>query len=413
MNQKTDIDLLRERARGLFISQATIEETLEWATPRQLDAIDRMLATELANRESTKRARLMRQARFPVPKGLDGYDFTNVRLPDGYDRERLLALDFMDKAQDLVFYGKTGRGKTHLATALGMKAVERGRSVRFRQTAELVLQLGKAKRDGTLDNLLKDLSRADLIILDEFGYVPFDIDGARLLYQIIAGSYERRSIIFTTNIESGKWGTIFADDKLAAAFQSTASSTTDASSSSPVQAGASARPSCSAKPTPANNPTNHRRHARRRNPKKISDENRNADLTKYTRPGTPHRAQWRAVSSSGSQPISHTPARDPVFSCRCDTGIRPSLSRPSSARASNALDSMASRAVFFISSFIQRMKPHGPYTPKIGRAGLLRLGAGGRLVGGSPALTDNNHWPPRHQILKAQGSRQMFARAHR
>ena len=221
MNQKTertDIDLLRERARGLFISRATIDATLEWATPRQVDAIDRMLATELANREASRRARLMRQARFPVPKSLDGYDFMNVRLPDGYDRERMTGLDFMDRAQDLVFYGRTGRGKTHLATALGMKAVERGRSVRFRQTAELVLQLGKAKRDGTLDNLLRDLARADLIILDEFGYVPFDIDGARLLYQVIAGSYERRSIIFTTNIEFSKWGTIFADDKLAAAI---------------------------------------------------------------------------------------------------------------------------------------------------------------------------------------------------
>lgn len=73
MNQKngrTDPGPLRERARSLFISQATIDETLEWATPRQLAAIDRMLATELANREASKRARLMRQARFPVPKSV-------------------------------------------------------------------------------------------------------------------------------------------------------------------------------------------------------------------------------------------------------------------------------------------------------------------------------------------------------
>ena len=76
----------------------------------------------------------------------------------------------------------------------------------------------QAKRDGNLDNLLKDISKADLLILDEFGYVPFDIDGARLLYQVIASSYERRSIIFTTNIEFSKWGTVFADDKLAAAI---------------------------------------------------------------------------------------------------------------------------------------------------------------------------------------------------
>lgn len=134
MNQKngrTDPGPLRERARSLSISQATIDETLEWATPRQLDAIDRMLATELANREASKRARLMRQARLPVPKSLDGYDFANVRLPDGYTKEQLTGLDFAAKAQDLVFYGKTGRGKTHLATALGMLAIEQGRSVRF------------------------------------------------------------------------------------------------------------------------------------------------------------------------------------------------------------------------------------------------------------------------------------------
>ena len=170
------------------------------------------------SREDAKRARLLRRARFPVPKSLEGYDFANVKLPDGYTREELLSLDFVPKAQDLVFYGRTGRGKTHLATALGMKAIERDMSVRFLPTAELVLQLGKAKRDGSLDAMLRDIDKADLLILDEFGYVPFDVDGARLLYRIITNSYERRSIIFTTNIEFGKWGTIFADDKLAAAI---------------------------------------------------------------------------------------------------------------------------------------------------------------------------------------------------
>ena len=187
MNTKTD-EGLYEKARKLFISKASIDEFAGWATPRQVDAVHRLLDTELANRERAKHDRLLRRARFPVVKGLDGYDF------------------------------KTGRGKTHLAIGLGMKAIDMGLGVRFHQTAELVLQLGKAKRDGTLETMLRDIGRADLIILDEFGYVPFDIDGARLLYQIIAGSYERRSIIFTTNIEFSKWGTVFADDKLAAAI---------------------------------------------------------------------------------------------------------------------------------------------------------------------------------------------------
>lgn len=154
MNTKTD-EGLYEKARKLFISKASIDEFAGWATPRQVDAVHRLLDTELANRERAKHDRLLRRARFPVVKGLDGYDFTNVRLPDGYMLDELLGLGFIPRAQDLVFYGKTGRGKTHLAIGLGMKAIDMGLGVRFHQTAELVLQLGKAKRDGTLETMLR------------------------------------------------------------------------------------------------------------------------------------------------------------------------------------------------------------------------------------------------------------------
>lgn len=107
-------------------------------------------------------------------------------------------------------------------------------------------------------------------------------------------------------------------------------------------------------------------------PKKISDETRNIDLTKYkrrrheerTRPAAPHSLQHRSVSSVGSQPISHTPAHEPDVTWRCETGFKPSLSRPSSTRPSNALDLEPSCAVFFAFSITHRIKTHGPYTPK-------------------------------------------------
>jgi hypothetical protein len=156
MKTNDGIERLRADARSLFISTATIDDTLSWATPRQIDAIGRMLRCELDNRDTAKRERLLRRARFPVMKTLDGYDYTHVRLPDGYTRDQLTSLEFLDHAQDLVFYGRTGRGKTHLATALGVKAIGQGRAVRFCQNAELVLQLGKAKRAGSLDQILKD-----------------------------------------------------------------------------------------------------------------------------------------------------------------------------------------------------------------------------------------------------------------
>ena len=175
-------------------------------------------ARELESRERSKRARLLRQARFPVPKAVEGFDRSNALFPEGWGRDEMLSLDFVGRAEDLVFHGPTGRGKTRVATALGIEATRRGVPVRFFQTATRVLQLGKAKREGTLDRLLADVGRAELVILDEFGHVPFDVDGARLLYQVISDSYERRSMVFTTNVESGRWGTVFADDKLAAAI---------------------------------------------------------------------------------------------------------------------------------------------------------------------------------------------------
>jgi len=108
-------------------------------------------------------------------------------------------------------------GKTHLAIAVGNACVQAGRTVRFFTTAQLVLMLVKANRDHVLEGLLKDVARAEVVILDEFGYVPLDIEGARLLFQVMSDCYEKRSVIVTTNIEFSRWGTVFGDDKLAAA----------------------------------------------------------------------------------------------------------------------------------------------------------------------------------------------------
>ena len=117
-----------------------------------------------------------------------------------------------------MFHGQTGRGKTHLAIAVGSACVQAGMAVRFFTTAELALALSRAARERSLESLMKELARCDLIILDEFGYVPLDVESARLLFQVVSACYERRSVIFTTNIEFGKWGTVLGDEKLAAAM---------------------------------------------------------------------------------------------------------------------------------------------------------------------------------------------------
>lgn len=121
------------------------------------------------------------------------------------------------RAEDLVLYGDVGCGKTHLAIAIGMLACQRMIPVRFLAASSLVMRLRKAKDDNRLDAELKSIGRAGLAVIDELGYLPIDIDGARLLFQAGADSYETRSVISASNLESGRWGDVFGDGDMAAA----------------------------------------------------------------------------------------------------------------------------------------------------------------------------------------------------
>ena len=102
--------------------------------------------------------------------------------------------------------------------AIGVRACMQGRIVRFFTVTDLVLRLSEAKRAGTLERLLKDILRTELLVLDEWGYVPVDREGSQLLFRVVADSYESRSLIITTNLEFSKWGGVFTDDQMAAAM---------------------------------------------------------------------------------------------------------------------------------------------------------------------------------------------------
>ena len=138
-------------------------------------------------------------------------------FPADWGREQPESLEFVDRAEDLVPYGDVGCGKTHLAIAIGMLACQRMIPVRFFTASSLVMRLRKAKDDNRLDAELKSIGRAGLVIIDELGHLPIDIDGARLLFQVVADSYEKRSVVFTTNLEFGRWGEVFGDGDMAAA----------------------------------------------------------------------------------------------------------------------------------------------------------------------------------------------------
>lgn len=201
----------------MLFSRKVIDAFVADAALAELRTVSSVLSRQMEARERSQFEKRMRRAKFPAAKTFEGYDFSQVSLPEGYAVADLRSLSFIDEAQDFVFRGQTGRGRTHLAIAIGMAAVGRERSVRFFTVAELVMRLAEANRAGRTERQLADIAKADLLILDELGYVPLDIEGARLLYQVMANAYEKQSVIVTTNIEFSKWGTVFGDDKLAAA----------------------------------------------------------------------------------------------------------------------------------------------------------------------------------------------------
>jgi len=202
----------------MALSQTAIRLCEHEAAASQEKFLLHILKSELANREEVRRARFLREAAFPVYKTLEGFEFTSVRLPPSLSTEELYSGAFITEKKNLVLYGPVGTGKTHLATALGVLSCSMNLRTRFFTAAELVVRLSEAFATGTLEKLLKNLLRADLLIIDEWGYVPVDRQGAQLLFRIISDSYERRSVILTTNLEFSKWGSIFTDDQMAAAM---------------------------------------------------------------------------------------------------------------------------------------------------------------------------------------------------
>lgn len=190
----------------------------EQASAQQERFLEQVMAAELAHREVGRRARLLTRAGFPAHKTLADFDRRVVHLPRALTWEDLAQGTFIPDHRNLVCYGPVGLGKSHWSIALGMAACERGLTVRFFTVTGLVVRLTAALRAGTLERAFGDLQRTDLLILDEWGYLPIDRDGAQLLFRVVADSYETRSLIITTNLEFSKWGGVFTDDQMTAAM---------------------------------------------------------------------------------------------------------------------------------------------------------------------------------------------------
>jgi DNA replication protein DnaC len=203
--------------RALEILDATLRR-IEQGQIDGIEALDELLGEELSLRENRRIKAALRMARLPVVKTLAGYDFS---FQPSLDKNRILALaglDFIERAEVVHLLGPPGTGKSHIATALAVEAVRAGKAVYFIPLADLIAQLAKAEREGTLREKIRFLTRASLLVVDEIGYLPVTPGGANLFFQLVNARYEKGAMILTSNRGFAEWGEVFGDPVVATAL---------------------------------------------------------------------------------------------------------------------------------------------------------------------------------------------------
>lgn len=201
--------------------EAQVEAVCEQAAARDWDFktfLAQALETEWNGRQRRGAEARLRQARLPWVKTIEQFDFDFQPSVDRKLVRELAGLSFVERAQNVVLLGPPGVGKTHLAVALGVKAVEAGYSVLFLTLETLMTRLVRARNENRLERILQQLVYPKVLILDEVGYLPLNREEASLFFRLLVRRYERASLILTSNKSFLDWGEIFNDQVLATAI---------------------------------------------------------------------------------------------------------------------------------------------------------------------------------------------------
>ena len=205
----TSLDTLK-----LFQMKEHLEEVSNFVSQNKLSFSDGLLKLcnyEIDHKTEVASKSMIKAAAFPFVKTVEDYDFEFQPCVNKQEILELATLRFMEKAENIVFLGSSGVGKTHLATSIGIVAASKRYSTYFIKCHDLLQQLKRAKLENRLENKLKYINRYKLLVVDELGYLPIDKEDSNLFFQVIDMRYEKKSTILTTNINFNDWDSIFND----------------------------------------------------------------------------------------------------------------------------------------------------------------------------------------------------------
>lgn len=178
----------------------------------------KLLNNEIQYRKMRRRSKYLNAAGFPKRYQPEEFRIDEIDFPDGISFQSLLNLDFYHAGKNVIMYGGTGTGKTMLSILIGMSACNQDIPVRFYRTAGLINLFSESREKGNLIQLKKKLNSAEILILDEFGYVPYDRTGAQLLFDYLSEIHEQKSVILNTNLEFSQWVNVLYDQRMTTAL---------------------------------------------------------------------------------------------------------------------------------------------------------------------------------------------------